>query len=84
MEVGFRFLQADEIGLLLREPLEETLAGRGTNPAAIHCSDAHIRPHSKLIGKKSLRAFFGRWLRCRRQKASFLPPAITRSYARAR
>jgi hypothetical protein len=28
-------------------------------------------------------AFLGRWLRCRRQKAWFLPPAASRSYARA-
>jgi hypothetical protein len=36
-----------------------------------------------LIGKKPLRALFETWASLRAAKARFLPPARTRSYARA-
>ncbi len=46
VEVSLRFLQADEVGLLFREPAEEPLARRGTDPTAVHGNDAHWANHS--------------------------------------
>jgi hypothetical protein len=41
MEVGLRLLQADEIRVLLAQPLEQTFGRRGTDAAAVDGDDAH-------------------------------------------
>src|SRR5262249_42563300 len=88
MEMCLGFLQADEVRLLSGEPLEEPLAGRGANAAAVHCDDAH---RGRILGywkKVAGGAFFGTSLAFPAAKSAVFargaqPPASARRYARA-